>query len=306
MPNQSNVEFVKEFEERTDSFSEFAAKCERAYEYHNTLQNAEHQACDFINQKVMATATSSLKKTDVELKSERQSWRSNNNGKNVITFNHKGMGTLYTGGSYPETYSKDMGDDDLIKVISDPTIIQAITTDLIKQNSMKVLKTFNDVVNIKDHVIKISKICNNYKDEHGREYPVYTLPKSIKVMIPLMSSGGSLMLKEMNVKMLRVETGNSCVLIQHSHKDGTEEDQDDIDEDNIPTGKKYPQDVYRMDFSQVPSALIYMQCPDEFNASLISLILQLDKDVNEINVEMDSINANLSVYSLLQTVKNGE
>jgi len=312
MPNEDNIKFVKEFEERTHSYEDFTTACGKAHKLNSVINNAEHRAVHFLNTKVMASATSSLKRTSIEFKPTRGSWRNNSNpkGKYMITFNHKGIGTIYEANdnsNYGETYSDPMSDEDFITLMGEEPMKQALMADLIKQNSMKVLKTFNDAQNVKDSLITISEVCDKYKTKGDRDkiVPTYILPKPIKVLIPLIDGDASLVLREMTVRMLKVSNSDRVVLYQTVEE--SDDDQHSMDSDEISKSKRlYTPNTYDLKFSEIPSAMLFMQLPDEFITMATALVEQLNKDIEIIEGCMEDIHDKLSVYALLETVKNGE
>jgi hypothetical protein len=305
MPNENNVEFVKDFTERTKTFNEFTAKCKKADEHHDRLQEVEGEINNLINKSVMASATSSLHKTSVTYKSSRYSYSGGENDY-VITFNHKGMGTLYVGKGYGSTYSQEIYDNDSIEIVTNDKLCADIVSDLIKQNKMKILKTFNDVLNTKQHIIKIHDICTTYQNDKGREFPTYNLSKPIDVMVPIIVDD-KLILSLMTIRQIRVEGNDSCILVQRIRKNKDDEtSEDDIEDIKNKTHNRYPADTYTMSFDKIDSTMIYMQIPIELDMIVDSLNEQLEKDISVIDTEFSEIENKLSVYKLLSAVKNGE
>ena len=128
--NELNKRFIEEFKERTRNFSEVDRQIRNIDNTRREIRNATYEIVKFLNDSVMSTATSSLVRTDVlmpKVAGDNKYYRDDCD--EIITFNHKGVGTLRVkkegvqgNWTYGTTCSEEVKTQEMLSIVSDATL----------------------------------------------------------------------------------------------------------------------------------------------------------------------------------------
>jgi hypothetical protein len=199
--NELNRKFIEDFRDRVRDYPSYDKVVKDTDERRKHIIGSITECIKFLNDSVLATGTSSLQRTNVELpKEEKNTWDTTTK---IITFNHKGIGSMGVKGtasggySYGTNFSKELSTDVFLKVISDDTLKTGIVDDLINNKSMKLLKRFNDVCRVEKEL----KELNSLSDKYNESKISYTFEEPQEVFKPIMIADDS---NNNSVKLVRL------------------------------------------------------------------------------------------------------
>jgi hypothetical protein len=296
--NDNNQKFIEEFKQRTDGYQLLN---KRVHDLHNkrvAIKYSLTELHNFLNKTVMASSTSSLIRTDVELPYAADNY---NFGKNIrkITINHKGMGSIrmpdpakgaQTGyGSSGATFSDEMDEKDMLEIMTNIPLRDAIRSDLLKKNSYKALKYFNDVCTAEPELKELSVMNQKYLDsiECDFETPQQILQTEVKQERYEKRDEGEykVVIEPFNATSIRISKDDKIKLVNK-----------DVDESNDGHCVELP-------FDEIETSMIMMQMPDEMDKVLSIVEDTIGKDHAHTQHLLNSVKEKLCVYAVMNELK---
>ena len=288
MKYQDNIDFIKDFRDRAAKHQEITNKIESIYRRCVSLKSKRSNIVKYLNNKVMGTGTSSLRKTTIRLSEpEKHSYRANGNyiDKEVcqfLTFNHKGMGQLkdaidgkgdaFIWGSF---VSNELYEEEWLKVIMNDIMRNNIKMEFIKMNASKLLRTFVDLESVVPELKNIIEISNDL-EKMNLEGDVDT----IKINIPDMQYDRNLELSPMIIQSICISDRNQVILVDNDEETRT-----------LNTGT-------------IECAMAFMQMTPE----LLKYIDDQEKKIAGaeliVNANENSIHTKLALYSVMGELSN--
>jgi hypothetical protein len=297
--NEANQKFIDEFKVRAGGHQAFNARVHALDNKRNQINASLNRLCYFLNKKVMGKSTSSLIRLQVELPYAADHYNAKDYTRK-ITINHKGMGTMRepkpqpagsTGSSrstYGTTFSDEAGDNEFMEMLTNPLIRDAIKADLLKQNCYKALRYFNDVCTAEPELVALSLMSGKYGSSINQDFdePQKVIETAIDRDKQNDEAGEySVVTKEYNVTTIRIDCDHAITL------DTTT----DITDNNAPNLK--------LDFSEIETAMVLMQIPDELDKTLQKTEAMIGADYETVSNLDGAVKDKLSVYAMMAEMK---
>ena len=299
--NDDNKEFIKNFQQRVSNYPEYDKIVSKVDEQRNEIVSKIDKTIKFLNDDVLATGTSSLIRTEIDITKSEGSW---DNGKEVITFNHKGIGSIrlaeqnkYT---YGTNFSKELNTKKFLRVLSDDVIRQTIIDELIKIKSIKILKRFNDICSTTSELKEMATLSEKYKDVGIS----YTFKEPQIVFKPRMevdeNNVNYIKLESMSVERISLLKNNKFSV----HITMTPEEMEE-NEKNRPSYQRGYGDINEIMFetSDIITSMFLMQFPDEVKIALDSINNIITKDYERLIELSSTVNTKLAEYAVIASLK---
>lgn len=312
--NTDNKQFIEDFQNRVTNYPQYDKIVSETDERRNIIVGAIGKCVSFLNDGVLASGTSSLQRTSIELPEDgSQKW---DTSKKILTFNHKGMGRLalkednkYT---YGTNFSKELSTEMFLKVISDDTLKQMVTNELIANRSVKLLQRFNDVCRTNEEIKELNALSNKYKD--ARISYVFEQPQ--EVFRPQMGTKDNegtkglshfIQLDKIIVKQISLVRNDTFTV----HIIATPEEIKRLTETE--TGYSYRNRSAERDdneiifrTSDITTSMFLMQFPDEVIKALKSIEDETTKDCMRVDVLVEQVNTKLAEYAVMASLKESD
>lgn len=307
--NNENKQFIEDFHNRVTNYPKYDKIVAETDERRNIIVGAIGKCVSFLNDDVLASGTSSLQRTNIELPAdESQRW---DTSKKILTFNHKGMGRLALKEegkySYGTNFSKELSTEMFLKVISDDTLKQMIVNELISSRSVKLLKRFNDVCRTSEELKELNALSNKYRD--ARISYVFEEPQ--EVYRPLMNTKDNgehfIKLDRLLVKQISLVKSDTFTV----HIITTDEELEQLSSKEEGYSYRYRNGerdnnefVFRT--GDITTSMFLMQFPDEVIKALKSIEEETTKDSNRVNDLIENVNTKLAEYAVMASLKESD
>lgn len=299
--NEWNKKFIEDFKDRTSNFNEFDKQVGKIDETRRQLQSATQDIVKFLNDNVMSTATSSLVKTSVILPKVKEGEYHREDCDEIITFNHKGIGTLRvpkdgqsTRYNYGTTFSEELKPVEFLYVVSDSNIRNAIIAELINTKKTKLLKHFNDMCAAADELVKLNDISEQYQKDNKGLNKELSSPQEIYFVKHDTNDDRSYETKLTKFTVTGVQVDDGSTVRLHTVEVAEEEPSYDNE-----YGKKQG---LRLKHADIETAMIYMQFPDELKEVLNKMEAEVTADYEVVCRLKHSIEEKLATYSVLKSL----
>ena len=209
----------------------------------------------------------------------------------IITFNHKGIGTLLVPAdptldykSWGMTYSTEMRTERLVQFFMNQDLVNKTVVSLAMQNRRKMLGIFRDVHIASPHLKTISEVM-----KRNAELPIWkSKDTGFQVLIPRPSYGTNDMKIELCPTMIDkvvIKTRRSIQLAWTTNPDS------------------YAQQYIDLNIDDNDALLTLIQFPDTLKIILNDMIARLDNDKAIMDQEISSVKQMLSIYMITSALK---
>jgi hypothetical protein len=306
--NENNKKFVEEFKERTSNYKDYDIRMGTIQQKKEDIQNSLQEIHRFLNGKVMASATSSLRRTDIEMPQEPQDPSVTavpRDSKEVITFNHKGIGTLRVplsgSKSYGQTFSQEVNAEELLTIMTNPTLKNQLVTFLIQEKAMKILKHFNDVMSAETELKEIKDISEKYGTTKRYRYSnkssisedeiryEFAEPQDI-FDVNHEKDGEGYMPKLMPLKVTKLSLIDADSFRLH-YEAPVNEGEEDTNHIVLETEK-------------LKTPMIVMQMPNELDKALTEIDINISKDYDRVTALKNQVENKLAVYAMVSLLSD--
>lgn len=305
--NDENKKFIEDFQNRVANYPQYDRIVSGVDEKRNEIVGAINTSIRFLNDDVLATGTSSLQRTSVEVPDSMKS-SYDKSEKQIITFNHKGIGSLRlaTAGSYGTNFSKELRTEAFLGILADDTTRQAIINELITNKQMKLLKRFNDVCSTIQELKEMESLSNKYRDA-GISY-VFKEPQVVykpSMEVDDNDSGNAnhyIKLDRLIVEKISLEKSDLFSV----HITMTDEEMEKArDKYEHKYNSRRGQEVNQIFFTTgaIETSMFLMQFPDEVRNALDEIQKMTNADHARIVELSDSVNSKLAEYAVMATLK---
>jgi hypothetical protein len=301
--NDDNKKFIEDFQKRVNNYPEYDGIVSDVDEKRREIVSSIGDSIKFLNEGVLSTGTSSLQRTEVRLPKDNANatW---DTSEEIITFNHKGICSLRLKEegkySYGTVYSRELNNGQFLKVITDDTLRTGVTTDLINNKSMKLLKRFNDVCSVGEEVRQLKALADKYDGTHIAY--VFQEPQEVfKAEIDTTDEGTHFI----NLNKLIVEkislVGKDTFSV---HVKLSEEDLAEAERGRASYEKN---DANEINFrtADITTSMFLMQFPDEVKKALATIKAESDADHAKAMSLRDALDTKLAEYAVLKSLREG-
>jgi hypothetical protein len=298
--------FIRDYVEQTKEFvTTIPRKLKHLKEIEAKITNEGSDAFNLI-QKIIGGNTSDLIKCEdvIISSSEENDWRSNNATRTVnriLTFNHKGLGTIRkaSNGSTPYggNQSETMHINDMTAYFGDKELVDKTIVSLATQNRRKMLMLVKQLTTASPYLISISGVM-----KINDKRPSYTCSDvsvdgvdHIKILFPVIdTTTGVINLTPKEIKKIIFESYDTMNVLSEEVPDG--------EEDN---SYKYRNSGHRFTMDNNQDVLAMMQFTDELNKILDQKIIDYTANYDILKNDVLEIKNSLAAHIMVMELNKG-